>query len=73
LQQPLGHDVGSQAHTPAALLHSWPAPQGEHAAPAVPHEVVVSDAQATHVPVESQQPCGHDVASHTQLPVVLHS
>ena len=67
------HDVGSHAHKPVVLLHSWPVPHAAQLAPAVPHEMVDSDAHATHVPVESQQPCGHELASHTQLPVVLHS
>jgi hypothetical protein len=80
LQHPLGHDVASQAHTPAeqcspaghgdAVPHSQtPADvqvsevtsQFTHVDPAVPH---VESARWLHVE-PSQQPPGHDVASHT--------
>jgi hypothetical protein len=46
LQQPLGHEVASHTQTPVVVLHSWPWSQGEHAAPAVPHDVVDSPAQS---------------------------
>jgi hypothetical protein len=42
LQQPFGHDVASQVHTPA-LLHS-PDAHNAHAAPAAPHELLDCDA-----------------------------
>jgi hypothetical protein len=42
-------------------------------APPVPHEVFDSDAYASQVPVDVQQPEGHDVALQTHCPVlVLH-
>jgi hypothetical protein len=40
-------------------LHVW------HALPFAPHADVLGD---THAPLASQQPFGHDVASHTHLP-----
>ena len=44
MQQPIGQDVASQAHTPD--LHSWPCPQLVHFAPPVPHcEVLVAVTQ----------------------------
>jgi hypothetical protein len=80
LQQPPGHDVPLQMHWPAVLSvdvsHTRFAPHEEQVAPAVPHEVELSDAQGSHVPVGPplQQPFGHDVASHTHWPVdLLHS
>jgi hypothetical protein len=46
----------------------WPDGQAAHAAPPLPHSLFVC-AVVTH-PVESQQPCAHDVASHaTQAPL----
>ncbi len=73
LQQPFGHDAASQMHVPLLVLHSRPVPHAEQLPPAVPHWALVSDAHGTHWPDELQQPCGHDDASHTQLPVALHS
>jgi hypothetical protein len=73
LQQPLLHEVGSHVHVPLVTSHSWPIPHGAHAAPAVPHEGVDSEAHCWHVPSAAQHPFGHDFASQTQLPVVLHS
>ena len=49
LQQPLGHEVTSQTHCPVLLSHSWPDAQPEQLAPAVPHELFDSEAQASHV------------------------
>ena len=73
LQQPLGHDVASQMHVPFALLHSSPVAHGAQVAPAVPHEGVDSPTHGSHVPVGPplQHPWGHDVASQTQVPLVL--
>ncbi len=85
LQQPLGQLVPSQMQTPlaqrcpgphAALVPHWqvPLPEqlsafcGSHAtqvAPAAPH---VASPRARHS-VPSQQPDGHEVASHTQMPL----
>jgi hypothetical protein len=75
-QQPVGHEVASQTQVPLALLQSRPDPHAEHAAPAVPHEPLDSDAHSSHVPVGPplQQPFGHDAASHTHCPLpVLHA
>ncbi len=72
LQHPFGHDVASQTQLPAAL-HSWPAAHGEQLAPALPHDDAVSAANGWHTPADVQHPSGHDVASQTQLPAVLHS
>jgi hypothetical protein len=73
LQQPFGHEVASHTQVPLAVLHSWPAPHGAQALPPVPHDVVDSDAQGWHVPLDVQQPSGHDFASHTQVPLGLQS
>jgi hypothetical protein len=69
LQQPLGQEVASQTHLPAAL-HSSPLAQGLQATPPMP-QVVVDD--VWHWPLESQQPFGHEVASQTHFPCALHS
>ena len=45
-----------QMQVPVVVLHVWPTPQGEQAAPAVPHDVGDSDAQAWQVPLAVQQP-----------------
>jgi hypothetical protein len=74
LQQPFGHDVASQTHRPVALLHSWPDPHAPHVAPAAPQEPFDSAEYASHVPLDVQQPIGHEVASQTHWPLlVLHS
>ena len=74
LQQPVGHDTASQTHWPVVVLHSCPEPHEPHAAPPVPHELLVSDPYGWHVPLDVQQPVGHEVASQTQLPLpLLHS
>jgi hypothetical protein len=44
LQQPVGHDAALQTHWPVAMLHCWPLTQAAHAAPAVPHALLVSEA-----------------------------
>ena len=71
LQQPIVHVVGSQLQAPLVLSQSCPVPHGEQAAPAVPQEVGDSDAHGWHVPFDVQQPFGHEVASQTQVPLVL--
>jgi hypothetical protein len=80
LQQPLAHEVPSQMHWPEVASPEVSqrrfAAQPPQVAPAVPHEVLLSFAHASHVPVGPplQQPFGHEVASHTHWPVaVLHS
>lgn len=47
-----------------------PVTHATHAAPPIPH---VAKPEVWHFPVPSQQPEGHDVASQTHLPCVLHS
>lgn len=44
MQQPLGHEVASQPQVPLVLLQSWPVAHAAHAAPAVPHEALDSEA-----------------------------
>jgi hypothetical protein len=75
LQQPLGHEVASQMQLPLVLSQSRLEPHAPQVAPAVPHDCADSDAQGSQVPEGPplQQPLGHEVASHTQLPVELHS
>jgi hypothetical protein len=41
-QQPFGHDVASQTHTPLPL-HSWPVAHPEQDAAPVPHEMFDSE------------------------------
>jgi hypothetical protein len=62
-QQPLGHEAALHAQAAALLLHAWPVPHDPHAAPLVPHCIDVCDAYSTQV-LPSQQPAGHDAASH---------
>jgi hypothetical protein len=69
-QQPL-HCDPPQVHAP--FEHDWPLTHGAQAAPALPHLVASCDVNATHAPVASQQPFGHDLASHTHRPLALHS
>ncbi len=73
LQQPFGHEVASHTHPEELLEHSSLVEQAPHTAPATPHDALVCEAYATHVPptVAVQHPLGHDVASHTHWPVVL--
>ncbi len=75
LQHPLGQEAALQVHVPLLTLHVCPPLQAPHVAPPVPHDAFDCDAHGSHVPVGPplQQPSGHDVASQTQLPVVLHS
>ncbi len=63
VQQPLGHEVASQAQTPVLLSHSCPAAQAAQAAPAVPHDVAVSDTKGTHWPA-LQQPLRQVAGPH---------
>jgi hypothetical protein len=73
LQQPLGQVVASHEQVPVPVSHT-PFAQTLHAAPPAPHCEADSDAYATHVPAAEQQPPGHELASHTHVPVVvLHS
>ena len=73
LQQPFGHEVGSQTHWPVVVLHDCPDTHAAHAAPATPQDMFDSAAYGSHLPVEAQQPFGHETASHTHWPVPLHS
>ena len=65
LQQPLGHELALQTHWPVVVLHVWPALQAPHAAPAAPQELLDSEAYASQVPLDVQQPLGQEVASQT--------
>jgi hypothetical protein len=67
LQQP-EQEVVLQAHCP--LVQAWPLAQATQAAPPVPQ---VAAAEVWHCPLLSQQPLGHEAASHTHLPWALHS
>jgi hypothetical protein len=71
-QQPLGHVFASQVHVPLVVSQS-PLPHAAQAAPPVPHEDADSELHASHVPVAPplQHPVGHEVASQTQVPLLL--
>ena len=73
VQHPLAHDDGVQTHWPAPLhvRPLLPAVQSTQATPPVPHEVPVCEAYFSHVPPLAQQPVGHVVASHEQVPLVV--
>jgi hypothetical protein len=69
VQQPLGHDVASHTHCPAVVLHSWPAAQPPHAAPPLPHDVLVSLESASQVeplqqPAHAEPPQLHAPPEH---------
>jgi hypothetical protein len=82
LQQPLGQELALQTHMPPT--QAWPAPQGpaEPHLQAPPVQLSPATPQSTHAPPTGpqaaveivvqlrplQQPLGHDVASHTQMP-----
>jgi hypothetical protein len=64
LQQPVGQVPASQP------VHAWAMHAPEHEAqlaPPVPH--APASVPLWQMPFESQQPFGHEVASHTQLPL----
>ena len=67
-QQPPAHDDALQTHMP--FEHVWPVAHAAHVAPPVPQ---VGFADVRHMPVESQQPFGHEVALHTQAPCALQA
>jgi hypothetical protein len=73
LQQPREHELASQTHCPVLLLHSSPDGHPAQLAPEVPHDVLDSEAYASHVPLVPplQQPLGQVVASQEQTPVAL--
>jgi hypothetical protein len=73
LQQPVGHELELQTQCPLVVLHTCPEAQDPHAPPPVPHEMLVSDAYGSHVPVDVQQPFGHEVELHTHCPLPLHT
>jgi hypothetical protein len=66
VQQPLGHEVESQTHAPVPS-HSRPDTHALHAAPALPHDVLLSLEGCSQVPLAVQQP-GHDVPAHVHAP-----
>jgi hypothetical protein len=55
VQQPFGHEVASQTHWPALVLHSVPSAQGTHPVPREPHEAFDSPPSDWQVP-PLQQP-----------------
>lgn len=69
LQQPSGHEVGSQTHWPVVVLHSWPVTHVVQVEPAGPHSALVSLPSATHR-LPSQHPPGHVDASQMHWPEV---
>lgn len=49
-----------------------PVGQAAHIAPPVPHELgPICAAYSSHLPAAVQQPVGHVLASHTQVPLVV--
>lgn len=77
LQQPFGHEVLLQMQLPAVpsleVSHTRLGAQPAQVAPAVPHDVLSSDAHGSQLPVGPplQQPFEHDVESQTHWPVTL--
>jgi len=72
LQQPPAHDDALQTHWPVLLSQVCPVAHPAHVAPAVPHEVLDSDAYPSHVPLVPplQHPAAQVLASHEQEPLV---
>jgi len=71
VQQPEGHDCALQTHCPA-LLHVCPVGQAAHSAPPVPQELgPTCAAYSSHFPAAVQQPVGHVLASHAQVPLLV--
>jgi len=70
VQQPPGHVLASHVQLPLVVSHS-PLVQGEHVAPAVPHEPLPCAPQSSHVPVTPplQQPFAQDEAEPLQMQV----
>ncbi len=66
-QQPVEQELTSQTQDPP-VVQSRPVPHFMHAAPPVPHVVLL---EFWHRPFWSQQPFMHDVPSHTHVPVAL--
>jgi hypothetical protein len=71
-QQPLGQVWASQEQVPLVVSQT-PFVQLAQSAPPAPHFVADSEAYATHVPPAEavQHPPGQEVASQTQVPLVL--
>jgi hypothetical protein len=57
----------------APALQLCPEPQAPQAAPFVPQVLVFCAEVATHLPVESQQPLGHDAGVQAQRPALLQA
>ena len=57
----------------APALQFCPNPQAPQAAPFEPQVLLFCAELATHLPVESQQPLGHDAAVQVQAPVLLQA
>jgi hypothetical protein len=73
LQQPFGHDEALHTHCPVVVLHCCPDAQPEQLAPPLPHELSDSEAYVSQVPLDVQQPLGHEAASQTHAPVPPHA
>jgi hypothetical protein len=58
-------------HSHAPLVHESAPEHAAHEAPLFPHELTDCEAYASHVPSVLQQPLGHVVASHEQVPFVV--
>jgi hypothetical protein len=73
LQHPPAQDAALHTHCPLVVSHTSFVGQAAHVAPAVPHEVIDSEAYASQVPLAPplQQPFGHVFASHAQTPSVV--
>ena len=61
LQHPPEHELAVQTHCPLPL-HASPLPHAWQLAPPTPHALLLD---AWHWPLASQQPLGHEAASHT--------
>ena len=66
MQQPFGHDVASQTHSPLGS-HSSPDLQAAHWRPAEPHDALVSLSRGSHDPLAVQQPL-HEPPPHEHSP-----
>lgn len=64
-QHPDVHVCEHVSQTP--LTHESPPGHAAHLAPLAPHDEADSDAYGSQV-LPLQQPCGHDVPLHTQVP-----
>jgi hypothetical protein len=68
-QQPLGQLAAQPAQIPPAQEGTAPAVQAWQFDPPLPHICAFWAENAWHAPVPSQHPSGHDLPSHTQVPL----